>query len=285
MKQILRSCLVAVVVMSVHAEYQLVDQIDAIVYLDNDSFIVTRSEVARPGIDGAARSLQDVIFDEVAFRHGRDFFNIRIDDAAIDRHVAGIQKDFNLTSKDIEAMAREAGYTTSEWREEFRKKQTLNSLLDYRIRTHSKGMISEAEVHAYHDKNPLVIDASVTLRKAEVSFDGEDGATEAQKTDITKKMNNKKSFKWSTPFTVVEDAISEQLQSLITAAPGSLVGPFEASDGYEVFLVESRVKTHQMSLEDRYDQIMRTLSEGRFNQMMNEFRSELMDTVGLEYSK
>ncbi len=128
-----------------------IDEIKAVVFGEEGAQVITRSDVERPGIDGSPRTLDDLVLERLLFLDAKKY-NMISDEDAVDKYLANIQRENNMSMDDLKNLFSNAGYTYQEGREQFGTMQAVNSIMDFRIR--SRLMIPEREIVAYHKAHP-----------------------------------------------------------------------------------------------------------------------------------
>ena len=131
----------------------VIDTIQAVVF--------ARSDVMRPSLAGVTQSLDDIIFERLVFLDAQKY-KIVPDEDAVDKYLAMVQKENNLTLDQLKDIFASAGYTYEEGRQQFRVMQTVNSMLGLKI--HSQVLVPRAQVEEYYNTHPEIIEAEYHLQ-------------------------------------------------------------------------------------------------------------------------
>lgn len=72
--------------------FYLVDSIKAVVYSEDGTEVVTKSDIDRPGLDGSFRTLDDVVLERLMYLDAKRF-KILPDEDTIDKHLKAVQRE------------------------------------------------------------------------------------------------------------------------------------------------------------------------------------------------
>jgi hypothetical protein len=201
----------------------------------------------------------------------------------IDKHLKSVQRENNLTLDQLKAVFKSAGYTYEEGREQFGIMTTINSVLDYKIR--SRLMIPERELRAYYDENPVKYPESCLLERTVVTVSADDDREEMRER-VAAFARTGKGFAdvtWSAPFWVEINDLAEEKQCIADLNAGEMSAPFELEDGFEVFRVKDKRINCLVSLEDRTREISDALRRPRYERLMTEYKQSLFDAAAIVY--
>jgi len=167
--------LVSLFILPVHAEYFLIDQIERVIYgpgfpeatgLRDTTAIITKSDLERVGLDGQPRTMEKLIFESLVYLDAKKY---RMEDEKlVDRYIEAVKAQNNLSLDDIKKMFHDSGYTYEEGREQLAKYNTINQLLDFKVR--SKVIVAEREAREYYEAHPLYEPAAYQLERIFVPF-------------------------------------------------------------------------------------------------------------------
>jgi len=252
------------------------DQGVAVIYSDAGPVIITQSDIGRPSLDGAVKTIDDIIFERLMLQEAKKY-KIEIDDKAIDKYLETIQREHGLTPRQLKNMFKEAGYTYQEGREQIGMMFAIGELLNFKIR--SRLIIPEKDVQAYYDAHPVLEQARAQVKRGFIPFD-EKMDKEEQKERIQTRIANKKKIKdveWSQQFWVNADDIAADKQFLFTMQVGETSRPQQVAGGFEVYKVYEQHPERLVPLSERYREIVTALQEPRYNELYEAFRKELFD--------
>lgn len=259
-----------------------VDAIEAVVFAPEGTSIVVSSDLSRPSLDGRARTLEDLVYEKLMLLDAQKF-RMFPDEDMIDKHLAAVQRDNNLTLDDLKSVFKSAGYSYEEGREQFGMISIINQILDFKIR--SRLIVPEREVVAYYNENPEVEEASYHIQVGIIPF-AENQSIEQQKKSIESFINHDIGFmeiEWQEPFWIEKNDMAEDKQFLIDLNPGEISEVQETTDGFQVFKKIADKPERVRTLEERYREISELLRKPKYEQLVNEYRQELMETGAVKY--
>ncbi|MDE2589417.1 MAG: hypothetical protein KGL95_07105, partial [Patescibacteria group bacterium] len=227
-------------------------------------------------------SKDELVFEKLVLLDAKKH-KIPQDDEAVDAYLVQIQREHNLTAEDLENIFTASGYTIEEGRQQLQRMQTINTMLDIKIR--SNLIVPRREVEEYYKNNPTVVEATYTLERAFVPQ--------------SKKMNADKQYQllskyattgkgvsgiaWSDPFTINHSDIAASKQFIYTMQVGSISQPQQINGGFELFrLVEKTAETVR-SLEDSYREIVDILRRPKYEELMEKYRQHLAKNSSVVY--
>src|SRR5204863_9827732 len=91
-------------------ELFLLDKIEVVISGKEEREIITRSDSERPSLSGEFRALDDLVFERAVLLDAKQH-KISSDDEAVDAYIAQVQRENNLSQKDLETIFTSAGYT------------------------------------------------------------------------------------------------------------------------------------------------------------------------------
>ncbi len=262
----------------------MIDTIKVIIYSDEGTDIITKSDVDRPSLDGTFRSLDDIVLERLMYLDAKRF-KILPDEESIDKHLKAVQRENNLTLDQLKQIFKSAGYTYEEGRQQFAMMTTINSLLDFKIR--SRLLVPEREVMAYYKSNPQTEPTRYYIERAVVEYPADEDA----KIDLEKDLQAYASsgqgttiINWSAPFWINEPDLAEDKQPIIVALQkGEISAPLPIEQGYELFKLVDKKEERLVPLEDRYREISNILRKPRYEALMEEYKKQLLDSASIVY--
>lgn len=258
----------------------LVDKIKAVVFAPDGTKVITKSELDRPGLDGRSRTLDDLILERLLLLDALKFKMIP-DDETIDKYLANIQRENNLTLDALKKIFTAAGYSYEEGREQFGMMSIVNQILDYKIR--SRLIVPEKEVVAYYNTNPETVEATYFIERAVVPYVL--GKThEQQQKEIELFINHGiglLQIEWQAPYWMAHSEFASDKMFIVALQPGQISMPQETIEGFELFRVKEMKPTHDRPLEERYRDIVEVLRKPKYEQLMEEYKKQLFDTAAV----
>lgn len=264
---------------SAKKDLTLHDTIEVVIATQEVQDIITSSDVVRPGLQGATRTVDDLIFEALVCADARKH-KIEPDDDAVDRYLAKVMQENGLSLHELEDIFRQGGRTLREGREELRKMQAFNGMLDFKIR--SNVLVSKKEVEAYYHDKPEYEPAQYELEYAVIAYDSsEDKAVQKKKLEESL-VSTKKSVTFGNPFWVNAEDIAQDRQALSSLVIGASM-VFESPEGFEVYRMRDRKERRLRTLQERYRDITSVLMQPKYEQMMQEYRQQLIEGASVLY--
>ncbi len=287
---ILLSCLLVSVIMMAQetndsnidtSNLVLLDEIEVIVY-GSDVEIITKSDLDRPALGGGFRKKEEIVFEREVLLDAKKH-NLPQDDEAVDAYLAQIQREHNLSQEELEQIFTSSGYTIEEGREQLQMMQTVNTMLDIKIR--SNLIVPRREVEEYYKNNPVVIEATYTLERAFVPQS--EKITSAQQYKVlasyAEKGRGVTGIKWSEPFIIQHADVAENKQFIYAMEVGEISSPHLVNGGFELFRLVDKTPEHLKSLEDSYREIVEILRRPKYEELMEKYREQLSKNCSVVY--
>src|SRR5690606_30289248 len=140
----------------------LLDQIEVVVYGQEDVEIVTKSDIDRPALGGGYRTEDEIIFERSVLLDAKKH-KIPNDEEAVDAGIEQMKREHDLSDEDLEAIFKASDYTLQEGRQQFQTMQMINTMLDVKVR--SNLIVPRRDVEAYYNQHPEVVEATYTLER------------------------------------------------------------------------------------------------------------------------
>ena len=259
----------------------LVDTTLAVIFSPGGTEVITQSDIAKLTLAGAPQSLEDKVFESLVLLDAKKF-NISPSDDAVDRYLAMVQKENNLTREQLKEVATSAGLTYDEMREKFREMQIINSMMDYKVK--SKMIIPQAQIDEYHCTHPIIQEAKATLQRGFIPRD-EKRSDDQQKAlkYMAKSGKPIKNTQWDKPFSVIESEMAEDKAHLFNLKPRQISVAQPTPMGYEVFRMIELSDRKETPLEERQQEIMNALQRPLFEQLLNDYKKSLSEGASVLY--
>jgi len=265
---------------SVQGEGFVVDGVAAVVFGQEGTQIITKAEVKRPSLTGALRPLDDVVFERRVFLDALKH-KIAIDDEVIDRYLAVVQRQNNLTAEAMRQVFANAGYTYEEGRQQFKILQVVSQMVDYKIR--SNLIVPRKDVEAYHHAHPEVEEASYDLQYIEEPFEADLEKQKRRLAKIAKEGAFERSFVWPEPFAVKDSQIAESKKFIKKMKVGDYYGPLKLEESFGIYHLVGKKDARELTLEERYQDIVETLRQPRYEELLEEYRDNLAKSTSVLY--
>ena len=259
------------------------DSLQAVIFTLDGNEIITQSDVMRTSLQGERRTLNDIIFETLVYLDAKKH-KIEPDEDAVNRYLAKIMEDNGINLEQMEEIFRQGGRTLKEGREELRKMQAVGSMIDFKIR--SNLIVPRKDVEAYDNAHPMIKPARYSLRYVQVPFYTIMSKAEQQK-DLMQKIRDEgiDFLGLSDPFWVTHGEVAEEKEFIYALNPGKITPPHVTEDGFEFYYMVEKFEEHRVPLEERYRDIVNTLLQPKYTQLLAEYRTQLFDNASIIYFK
>ena len=254
----------------------LIDRIETVVFGPEDTSIITHSDLARPALDGQFRKKDQLILDQLIYQDAKRY-NI-VDEAMVDRYMAIIQRENELTLDQIKAMFSEYGYTYQEGRQQLSILNTVNSMIDFKIR--SKLIVPENEVRAYYDANPIYTPESYQIARIFVPF-ADDASRKALRQEVKNKLKLGEDIPgadYSDPFWRDKADLPAEKSFISKMKVGKFSPLQEDSAGIEFFKLIDKRESKLIPFDVRYKEIADTLRMPLYEKLFEEYKNSLYES-------
>jgi hypothetical protein len=260
----------------------LLDQIEVVVYGQEDVEIITKSDVDRPSLGGGFRTKEDIVFEREVLLDAKKH-HIPQDEEAIDAYLTQMQREHNLSEKELEEIFTGSGYTVQEGREQLQTMQMVNTMLDVKIR--SNLIVPRRDVEEYYRNNPTIIEATYTLERAFVP-QSKKMSPNAQRKVLVKYAQSGKGVAgivWGEPFVINHSDVAESKHFIYTMEPGQISSPDSVNGGFELFRLVEKTPETVKSLDDSYREIVDILRRPKYEELMEKYREALLKSASVVY--
>jgi hypothetical protein len=264
------------------SNFFLLDQIEVVVYGQEDVEIITKSDVDRPSLGGEMRTKEDIVFEREVLLDAKKH-HIPQDEDAIDAYLVQIQREHNLSEKELEQIFTSSGYTIEEGRQQLQMMQTVNTMLDIKIR--SNLIVPRKDVEEYYKNNPCMIEGTYTLERAFVPQSKKLSA-DAQYNVLVKYATTGKGVSgvvWGEAFTINHSDVAENKHFIYTMELGDISSPYNVNGGFELFRLVEKTAEQVKSLEESYREIVDILRRPKYEELMENYRQFLLNTAAVVY--
>lgn len=259
----------------------LIDTMQAVVFGQGGTQVITYSDVIRPGLAGAPRTLDDIVFERLVYLDAQKY-KIMADEDAVDKYLTMVQKENNLTLDQLKDVFASAGYSYEEGREQFKMMQTVNSMLDFKIRSHV--IVPRQLVEQYYHEHPVIDEATY---KIQIGFlPAIEGKQDQQKKALeymTRTTKEVRGIQWNEPFSVKKGDIADDKQFILNLKVGQSSMPIDRGNGFEVYRLVERKEERIPTLEERYKEIADILRKPIYQDLMDKYKKQLFDTSSVMY--
>jgi len=260
----------------------ILDTIEAVVFGMEGTEIITKSDMDRPSLGGGIRTRDDIVFERLVCLDAQKH-KIFPDEDAIDSYLATIQKDNNLTHDELRSVFTSSGYTFEEGRQQLKIMQSVNSMLDYKLR--SNLIVPRKDVEAYCEEHPEFVEALYVLEHAFIPL----SATNSKENQYDELVHFAKTgrgisgIEWSQPFSINHSDIAQEKQFIYEIQQGDISLPQKVAGGFEMFRLVERHEEKLRSFDDRYREIVDILRRPKYNELLTQYRKELFGEASILY--
>lgn len=257
-----------------------VDGIKAIIYGESETIIITDSEIARPGLDGQMKTLDDLILESLIYLDAKRM-GAMPDQEAMQRHWEAIKKQHNLSEDDMRNVAAQSGYTLPEAKLQLGRMSAINQMLELKVK--SGLFVTKQEVERYYQAHPEVEQAEYEIVRTVVPFSAMQAKEALQQhlSALAKVSQEDELMRWSSPFVLMHNDIAKDKRFIYSMKPGEISQPFELANGFEMFKLVSKKPERIVPLSERYDQIEYLLKAPKYKELMDRYKKDLYDKAAI----
>jgi hypothetical protein len=265
-------------------EKYILNEVLAVITGTTKTTIVVTGDI-RPSLDGKPRTLRDVVLEELMLFDGEKLQLTASDDDA-EKYLKQLQKTY--TKKQIEDSLQAMGFTMADVKEQIKRQDIINRLLDYKIRSDKRLVIGQSDVDEYWALHAPVEEATVSLLEARIK------TTETQE-QLQKRIDENKLtevLSWSSPFTLNESDIAANKRFVFDKKRGDIVFITPIPDGFELTKLEAKTPSKVMPLctgdkevdDKRIKDIEEKLRIKRFNEIRSEYEKLLLSKARIKFT-
>lgn len=258
-------------------QFIVLDEIKTVLISGENTEIITKSDIERPGITGEIRELDDLILELIIYLDAQKH-KIVPDDQAIDEYLASLQRESNLTQAQLTQIFASAGYTFAEGRVLLRRIQAVNTMIDFKVR--SNLIVPRKDVEAYYDEHPEYTEARYEIVRAELPI-LKNVKKEREKVEFA--IKEKKSFDkivtWSDSFWIKKSSIAEEKKGITELAVGEVLLAGQEDGFFELFKLVGKEDMRLKSLDERYQDIAKLLQKPRFEELLKKYKESLFESI------
>lgn len=258
----------------------LVDTIQAIIYGQEGTELITLSDVKRPSLGGGVRSLDEIVFERLLVLDAQKVHAMPSEEETT-KTINTICRENNLTKEEFDNVARDAGYTPESAREQFRNMHAANKMLDYKVR--SRLVVPKSEVEAYCKEHPEWTVPEYELMYSLVPLATHQTTAEQEECLLEYAAGTKMmpTITWSDPFWVAKPDIAVDYQFITELKPGEIKVHFKAGKGFELYKLVDAKPAKEKTAEERYFEVADVLRKPRGEQFMEEYKKSLYESTSI----
>ena len=241
--------------------------------------VITTLDAARPSIDGRKRTQEELVMDNLMYCEAVYFYRMIIPEDAVDKYINSIKEQHHLSDEQLRRMFKEVGYTYDEGRFQLSMGQSIDSLINFKIR--SRLVVLEKDVREYYDAHPEYEEMAYRIKKG---FIPDTLFSEDQIKNLTEEMLDNPGIRWSTSYWLSEDEMTEKRKDILREMKeGAYSEPERETGGYEIVRLLTIKPRALKSFEDRYREISILLQEPQYYRLFDELKKELLEKYEVVY--
>lgn len=259
--------------------YRVIDEIRVIIFTSQGNVLITTSDI-RPGLDGRVRDLRQVIIETLMVLDAIKL-TINISDDDVERFLAQLQQEQGYSRVELIQFFKELGFSYEEGREQLKRKQMVDAIIDYRVRSNKQMVVTQQAVEEYFQEHPEYEEATYTLAQAFISIDNMSKEEARRHYDAG---TLAPMVVWEDSFTIKESELPDDKKFIIDREKGSVVSFDEADDGVELTRLVAKKPVMLIPMQERYAAIERTLKVQRFDKLLHDYEEELLQKALMRFT-
>lgn len=275
----LRLCAVLCIFVSLYAEKVLVNEVLVVIYHSEGTAAIVASDM-RPGLDGRMLTLREVILNKL-MEFDALYHKIMVTPEQAEQYIENIQKQNHLSRKAVEDLFREAGYTYLEAREYLRTRQMIEQVVEFRVKSDKRMIVSREEVEARYKENPPRFEPVYTLA---ISFIPQEKLGKKGIDDYIKTLDLEKDILFDEPFELKESDIAPDRISITTKSVGYIVFTEPVEGGFEITRLIGKKEAGTVPFDDCYNELVTTMRKERLKAVFDSYYKLLLSQATLRFT-
>jgi hypothetical protein len=251
----------------------IVDEIRAVVYHEDGARIILSSDI-KPDLDGRPRTLRDAVLEEIMLLEAEHLHFTVTDDDAED-YLAELQKNNHMSRAAMERVMEDMGYSYAEGREKLRRRQAIERLIDFRIRSDKRFIVTREDVEKFESEHPVYEQGVYTLAQVVLPDHLIKDKYTQKELDV---------LKWEEPFEVQENEVAEDKKFLADVQLGSIVDREIVEGGIELTRLVARKPRRRVTVDELYDQVVNRIRMERFDVLMKDFQKNMLGKSTIRFT-
>ena len=261
----------------------MIDTIQAVIFGQSGTQVITYSDVVRPSLSGESRALDDLIFERLVYLDAQKY-KIMSDDEAVDKYLAMVQKENNLTRDQLYDIFASAGYSPEEGRSQFQMLQTVNAMLDFKIR--SQIIVPRHLVENYYNENPVFQEAAYKIQVGVLPYiAGKETVQKKALAYMAKRGKAVNGIEWGDGFWIKKEEVTPEKQFIFGLKEGGSSMPKDLGYGFEVYRLVEKKDERLIPFDERYKEIADILRRPIYGELMDKYKKNIFDTSSILYFK
>jgi hypothetical protein len=256
---------------------ELIDQLVAIVYHEEGEVPLFLSDL-KTGIDGVPRTIESEI-DKHLFLADAKKLKIEVTQENVDSYLAQVQKENGFSRQDLEEMFEELGYSLESGREYLRQNQTVDMILNFKIK--QQLIVDKQEVDSYYAAQAGEKSVLYTVRFGSAQKKASLGSLQDQINTILAEPNE--SIMWDDSLTIEESALAQDklfIKDLLLNQP-----VFFDEEARLLNFIELQERKEQESTmsEEEFARIEALLKKEKYETALAKYKAELRSRASIKY--
>ncbi len=255
---------------------ELVDEVLAVVYHADGAAVVTLSDIRRPLLGGGVATLKDKILEELMILDAQ-LLGVSVTKEDAEDFMAKLQKNRGVPRSEMLRMFEEFGYSLEEGIEALRRRQIIEQIVDFRVRSDKRMVVQKEEMVEYIQKNPRYREAVLVLAQTVVPADKNEGTEWAQ--------DELNALSWEEPFEVRESELPDDKHFVLNQSVGAVVAREVTDEGVELTRLVEKCEPELIPDEERLDEAAMILGQTRFALVFDEYHKMLLDRALIRFTR
>jgi len=258
---------------------ETVDKMLAIIYHPEGDIPIIKSEL-NSGFEGK-KSLEAVVFDKHVELDGK-VLKVEISEEDVNRHLAHVQKIYNLTKDDTIKYAKGMGLTYEQFIEELAKGLLRERVLGYRMKGGSS--YDKDEALAYHNDNPVQIEAVYTIKHSFIPYGSNSPSLmKLRVEDAVANGTIDTIAKWLSPVELKESQIAEDKAFIKSLELGKSAVSNVTDKGIALIQLFAKEPSKMLTFDERETEIKNFLARSKQERSFSEYKDKLYATSSIKY--
>lgn len=270
------SCFLAVMPL---VSRQLINEIKVVIYHEMGTVAVLASDV-RPGLDGKMQTLREVVLNKL-MQLDAQYHKITVTEEQAKQYIENIQKQNNLSLKAVEDLFREVGYSYQEALEYLRARQMIEQVVEFRVKSDKRMIISRAQAEERYNENPPGVEAAYTLAIAFIP------TTQLKKqsiADYVKSANLETDIIFDEPFELKLSEIADDRKDIITHKEGDIVFTESVEGGFEITRLLKITPASVKPFDDCFMEIATQMRKDRLKEVFESYYKLLFSQATFRFT-
>lgn len=253
-----------------------------VIFGREDKYVITQSDLRKLNLEGTPRTLEQLIYEKLMFDEAAAHHWVPEHERIV-KQLEELAAHNHMSMDQFKQLLASVGYTWEEAIEQYTIIVAINQLISIRIS--SRLIVPEREVRAYWEANPEMEEASYYLERALVPYSMKMKRAEQKKQleDYARTGKGVKGVLWSDPFWISTSDIAADKEFIIKLQENETSLPHETENGFELFRLKRKKPEHLRTLEERYREIADKLRKPKYEELMKEYRKELLANAFILY--